>query len=48
LVANEWIHLFALDDNGGIVGKSDGRGKWRTVFPQPVGQADPVEKVLPA
>lgn len=47
LVANEWIHLFALEDNGEIVGKSDGRGKWRTVFPQPVGQADPVEKVLP-
>lgn len=28
LVANQWIHLFALDSRGQVTGKSDGRGGW--------------------
>ena len=28
LVANRWIHLYALDELGCIVGKSDGAGGW--------------------
>lgn len=44
LVANEWIHLFALEDNGEIVGKSDGQGNWKTVFLQPVRHANPAGK----
>jgi uncharacterized protein YbcC (UPF0753/DUF2309 family) len=44
LVANEWIHLFALDDNGETTGKSDGQGNWRTVFLQPAHQDRPSGK----
>jgi uncharacterized protein len=30
LVGNRWIHLFALSDEGKIVGQSDGQGGWKT------------------
>ncbi len=48
LVANEWIHLFALEDNGEIVGKSDGQGTGkpfssnRSVTPIPPEKPPPI------
>lgn len=34
LVANHWIHLFSMSENGWSFEKSDGRGGWTKEFPE--------------
>lgn len=40
LVANSWIHLFAITENGQVLGKSDGRGGWEPVISPSVTKTD--------
>ena len=32
LVANGWIHLFVLGEDGRVTGRSDGRGGWKNLY----------------